>query len=335
MNSLFFVSSPLEMICAIEARSQFQTKNNILVLYLFEVDISIVNYIISLGEKWEKVYRLNRSSINYGKKFVVLTNKLKKNKYQYFFSTGMTFAAHFLFNIQFEKQYFLDDGTLTLHNVSLFEKEGSLTRKLSLFPGHDKYKFKHKLNEALHFLFGHKLRGKVEELNLFTFFKIQKKPKIHVVENKLLWFDKIKKTNILNQEDNLVYIIGSPLVFAKIINENYYFELIQQIIAKFSNKKMIYVKHRWEQKEDIENIQKRFNLKILENENIIEIDFLKKGILPKHIVGTISTALFTLKNLYPSANIYSTSLELQKVYEDKRISVSSILDYQKGLFKKI
>ncbi len=335
MKSLFFVSSPLEMICAIEARSQFKTTNNILVLYLFDLDKKIIESINSLTDTWQQIHTLERSSINYGKKWIVLTNTLKKDKYQYLFTGGMTFSAHFLHNINYQKQYFLDDGTLTLTNVSYFKKHGNLTKKMSLFPGHNKTKIKHKLNEALHNLFGHKLRGKWEKLNLFTFFDFNKHQNIHVKKNKLLWFEKVKSEKELTVNNNLVYVIGTPLVFAKVVSEEYYHTLLHKIEVYFADKKIVYIPHRWERKEDVNKVKSVFNFDIKKNKTIIELDFLTQGVLPKHIAGTTSTALFTLKHLYPNATTYTTGIDLENVFNEKKDAFKAILEYQKGLFKEI
>ncbi|MEE9350244.1 MAG: hypothetical protein V3U80_09375 [Flavobacteriaceae bacterium] len=333
MKSLFFVSSPLEMICAIEARKQFKTKDTILVLYLFDVDKKIIEYIMSLDEKWPTIYKPFRSSINYGKKWVKLTNQLKKEKYHYFFSSGMTFSANLIYNINYKELYFLDDGTLTLTNVAYFNEHGNLTKKLSLFPGHNKFKFKHKVNEAIHYLFGHKLRGKWNSLSLFTFFDIPKSNNIHIARNELTWFHQLKEKKVLKPTDDLVFIIGTPLVEVKIISKAYYHKLLQKIVTHFSSKKIVYVPHRWEDKNNVSHLKSLFNFEVRFNKNIIEMDFLIESILPKHIAGTISTALFTLKKLYPKATIYNAAVDLDEVNPLNKEAVKAIKEHQKDLFK--
>ena len=189
MKSLFFVSSPLELICAIEARRQFKTENSILVLYLFDKDKPIIEYIMSLSNGWQEIYRPYRDSINYGKRWLIMLKKIKKQEYEYLFTTGMTFASHFLFNIKYKKYYFLDDGTLTLRNVSHFKKKGSLSNHISLFLGENKLGLKYKWKEFSYYFLGHKHRGILNKLNLFTFFDIPKSKNIDIVRNKLLWFN--------------------------------------------------------------------------------------------------------------------------------------------------
>jgi len=334
MRSLFFVSSPLEMISAIEARRKFNTQENVLVLYLFEKDKPIVEYIKSLNDPWKKIYYIDRDYDNLGQRWIDYLKRIKKYKFDFLFTSSMPFSAHFFFNIKYKKYYFLDDGTLTLTNVTHFKKEKNLKKQLSLFMAEGKTSFKFKKEELKYFLKGHTLRGNIKKLSLFTFFDIPATKNIEIVKNELDWFMSIKKEKKISILKNTVYIIGSSMSDEKIISKEYYFELLSRIQKQFELSSIYYIPHRWEKDEKIEEIQQIFNFTIKPNKSIIEIDFIINNEIPEIIVGTISTALFTLQKLYPESTIYSTSVDIERILS-KKYAIKAILSYQKNQFLKI
>ncbi len=334
MKSLFFVSSPLEMISAIEAREKFNINDNELVLYLLDKDIPIVDYILSLSKPWNKIDRIYRNYDNLGNRWLSYLKKYKKNKYEYLFTTSMPFTAHFLFNINYKSHFFLDDGTLTLTNITYFKKKQNLKNQISLFIAEGKGAFKWKKKEFIYFLKGHRLRGNWKKLSVFTFFDIKVGKNMNIVKNELLWFNGIKKEKKIKVINNTVYIIGSSMPDENIISKEYYFELLSRIQKKFSSKNIYYIPHRWEKEQKILAIKKQFGFTIKPNKSIIEIDFLMQNQIPEIVAGTISTALFTIKKLYPETKVYSTSLDIEKVL-DKKTAIESILTYQKNMFLEI
>lgn len=329
MKSLFLVNSPLEMISAIEAREHFNISKTKLLLYISDTDRKIIQFLLNESGKWSDIKWISRKSY-YGLSWILLIKKLKKQKYHYFFSPMGSLTGHFLFNLQFNHHFFLDDGTQTLTLVDYYKKNKDFSKKMSLFEGKNKYGFKYNLIELLHNLFNHKFRGEHIVPNFFTFFDIEKSEEQIVVKNNFNWFRSLsnKKNDFVKIHDT-IYIIGTALVTDKYFSIEYYISVLQKMKTHYKNKKLIYIFHRRETKDQLQQIKNQVNIDIQKNKYLIEIDFFMENIIPTHIVGTISTALFTLKKLYGNAiNIDTFSLDMNETTDAKKDILQSVLEVQ-------
>ncbi len=329
MKSLFLVNSPLEMISAIEARAHFSITKTKLLLYISDTDKKVIRFLLKKSGKWDDIKWISRKSY-YGLSWIRLIKKLKKENYNYFLSPIGSLTSHFLFNLKFKKHYFLDDGTLTLTLADYYKKNKDISKKMSLFEGKDKYGIKYNLIEWLHKIFNHKFRGVHVAPNFFTFFDIKDWEGQTVILNNFNWFNSLSNNKEASKKiDEIVYIIGTALVTDKILSLEYYISILKKMKNKYSDKKIIYIFHRRETKEQLKKIKKETGILIQENEYLIEIDFFMNNIIPTHIVGTVSTALFTLKKIYGhNLKIDTFSIETNQIANNHQIGFKAVLESQ-------
>lgn len=317
IKSIFIVTSPMEMICAIEAREYFNITNTKLLLAIFDIDRKVINFLLKESGNWDDIKYINQKS-NYGLSWILLIKGLKKEKFDYLFSTVKNISSHFLFNLDFKSHYFIDDGTYTLNLVDYYKKNKSISERIALF--YNKSSLKYTLIENIHCLFNHKFSGEYIKPSFFTYFEFTNSKELLIVNNDFKWFQSVNRINSKNELINdTIFIIGTCLVTDKIISLNYYISVIKSIVDKYRDKKIVYIFHRRETEVQLNKMKSQIDLSFQENEFIIEIDFFINNKVPTHIVGTLSSALFSLKKLY-SDNLVVDSFVLDpgEIVEHRR-----------------
>jgi len=117
-------------------------------------------------------------------------------------------------------------------------------------------------------------------------------------------FNRLKsfhKKNLLSkyQNDNIIFL-GSKLSEASIISSDYYIKMMGKVLSIYQNFNIIYIPHRGENIQKLDNLQKDFN-----NFTIKEIDFpvelyiLMENSIPKEVLSFYSAALLSVKSIYP------------------------------------
>lgn len=111
---------------------------------------------------------------------------------------------------------------------------------------------------------------------------------------------------------NGIYLVGTfqesyfP-TFNPSMTDKQFNNLLSQTVnflrTNYPDEDILYTPHGLESKADSLQICKQMNLHYLPSEVSVEIDYPKNGHYPKVIVGFMSTALFTLKAMYPLAKV--------------------------------
>lgn len=134
-NALFFISKPLELLGAIEAKTQFDIKNAVLVYSCKKnKDRATIEFLLKKEKIWNTVIFVKPKPY-YGLFWVRLIKKLQKEKYTYLFTRAFSTSAYFIHNLEFEKHMLLDDGTATIKIHKEFLKNKNLNKRFSLFGG--------------------------------------------------------------------------------------------------------------------------------------------------------------------------------------------------------
>ncbi len=133
-KNLFIISSPLQLLNAMEAIYSFNTSDNILILIYNssenKTDFHQKTNLLDT-DQWEKIIYYDLGKIAKKKRFfqqVRLIKELKKESYTYLFSGDFgTIQQAIMANVSAEKIYLLDDGTASividfLHNPKLVQK---------------------------------------------------------------------------------------------------------------------------------------------------------------------------------------------------------------------
>lgn len=327
-NALFFISKPLELLGAIEAKTQFDIKNAVLVYSCKKnKDRATIEFLLKKEKIWNTVIFVKPKPY-YGLFWVRLIKKLQKEKYTYLFTRAFSTSAYFIHNLEFEKHMLLDDGTATIKIHKEFLKNKNLNKRFSLFGGLNKSGLKYDAIEFIYKLFKIKTDGEVNSVNFFTFFEINTTKNISVYPNKMEWIKQLQTSESLASEQDLVYVIGTNVINAKIVAQSDYLTTLLMIKQYYSPKKIIYIPHVMESEEFLNDLCKN-GIEIKHNKYNIELDFLLNGIAPRHIAGTISTSLISLKMIYGEPlNVDFFHFDKRKLNSKSNAIVKEIYEYQ-------
>jgi len=321
LDNLFVIRSPLQLINCIEAINYFNLKDNILVIIYNNTENTNkqIDNLIDLYP-WKNIIRLNQEQKR--SKFfiyIALIKKLKKERYNYlFFGDFGSIYKLIIANVKKNQVWYVDDGVGTINVYKSILVDNTLN-KLS--------------SRMLRFLLaGLSIKIK-DDINLFTYFDLKPLKHSKVIYNGLEYFSKQYLQNSVN--DDIVYILGQPLVETNLLLEDDYFYYLDSIKSMF-DKKIIYIPHRTEVIDERMNRYKSDDFEILEIDVPVELYFMNQKINPYHIVSFLTTALFTLKKLYkktkysyiyiPSDKILERKEDVENIYKIiKTLNIDTIL----------
>lgn len=289
MNNLFIVKSPLQMINAIESISYFNLENNILIT----LNDGTINNTLQIEKMtslyaWKKVLTIKDNRKSKFFKYIKLINQLRKDTYNYIFvGEFSTINKIILANTIKNKVFYYDDGVLTLSDY----KNRILPNKIN------KYDYR----ELRFLLFGFSIKV-IDKINMFSYFDLELSERI-IVKNNFSYF----KENYLGhlKKTNDIYFLGQP--FYILDSLDIYIRFITSIIKKYPKRKIIYMPHRAETKDQIKRIKELESDLFEFRKNIlpIELYFMEIKTLPDTVISFRSSALDTLKLIYNISNILS------------------------------
>lgn len=296
MKNIFIVGSPLQLLNAIEAKYFFGGEENILIMKHFKDprNNQPMEALLVMAN-WSKIIHLK----HYGFKRTLLNDfyqlrKILKEyvKYDKLFIGDYTpinvriFAA----NIAANEVFLLDDGMVSIHiqknylHSNLPYIHNNLEDTLKRF--------------VAKWIFGLENRIK-EKIHLFTCFSLLPYPWQKVIKNDYSFLKSIiEKQNQQVVEKEKIFFIGAPLVEERIVSVDYFMKMMKKIKLYYDNKEIIYIPHRHESVGKLHIIDNIPGFDIIRMDNIIEISFVKKKIIPSHIASFYSTSLTTLSHLY-------------------------------------
>lgn len=293
-KNLIIIGSPLQLINAVEAVNFFKLDNIVLVITFNGLLINNIQIEKeSSSFRCEEIIKIYPSSVSKFLQYLKLIKYLQKYKFEKLFigELGSAFRI-ILANIDKEKVFLLDDGTATIVDYERSIKINKINR--------------YSLKELRFLTFGLKIKVK-DKINLFTYYNLEKLPGFEVIKNNLEY---MKKDFVLNNIDycDTIFFFGQP---SEIFSDKKELELyLYKIVNKFSDKKIFYIPHRSQTKDEINNIMLvNKNIKILEINMPVERYFLDNGIYPKYAISYISTALTTTKILFPECNVNYTKIK--------------------------
>ena len=145
-------------------------------------------------------------------------------------------------------------------------------------------------------------------LDLFTMYDINNYSGQNIFINSFDYLrNKFDFVNTINQ--NSILFIGSKLVESGIVTEEYYLSLIDKISLSYSNFNIIYIPHRGENSPKLEQISKIENISLTSLDYPVEFYGIYEKKLPNKIISFYSTALLSMKKLYPNLEIISCKFD--------------------------
>ncbi|WP_086482157.1 glycosyltransferase family 52 [Oceanospirillum sanctuarii] len=294
--NLFIVTSPFQYICANEARHAFKATNNIL-LYITgstKKEKKQVYQLISETDDWQLIIETSRK--NRTKNISKAIKEIKKKEpieTIYYSEYSKLIQQLIKKNIPAERHVYFDDGTMTLFDWEDFiEPKKTISRRK-------------KLSDLVLKMNGVRPVGNIpffENTILFSIFDIEtpKKNEHQIVKNNLL---ELKNIYSSKKEQDVIVFIGQGNIDEKNrLDGDSYIKLIKDCTQK-SDEEVIYIPHRTESAQLTKRIKDETNVSYAEFSMPIEVELLRRGKKPARIIGLCSTALFTLKMLFPETKI--------------------------------
>jgi len=342
-KNLFFVSTALHLFNAIEAQHFFQTTNNILVLLFFgnksKDETQIQAYLEYFPYDMLIIFNVGDAR-RYHAETVYLLNTLNVYTYDKFFlgyfSANLRRIAC---NIISQEMYLYDDGTysIALHN-ELYNKKETPSNGTRLIKRYSEKKRKTKWKQCKFLLYdyyreyyfiihGYRNDFRQIKLNFFTIFSLTSHTGEKIVKHH---FKRLKQILLVSnvclskQKKKNIYFLGQPLDKALNMPNSTYVSFILQIVSyyKSDNINFIYVPHRSEDPCIVSSLTLN-NCEILVPNIPFEIYLLENNIDISHLASFFSSALFTVKVLFPHIKVESFQMPFN---HQKRNDIEVIYD---------
>ncbi|MGX5913511.1 polysialyltransferase family glycosyltransferase [Aliidiomarina sp. Khilg15.8] len=341
--NLFVVESPLQLLSAIEASSQYVDKSNVLVVR-YGPDSRIRNnaqikLLIDTVE-WDKIieYRpINGKSI---RQILSLKKFLSYIKSSYEGSVDNMYMGEFRSDwmhyvrsaVAPKETYLLDDGAVTIRIQKEF-----LTKKNHL-PGHmTGRRWKSAVKKIV---FKRFLQKNIvnKRINLFTAFNITS------IDGQIVHkhnFDYVRK--LFSKGDSStsskVLFFGSKYSESKIISLQDEIQLLLQVKKHYEDEvginEITYVAHRDESADKLGLIEKVLTIPVIKPDLPGELFLLDLECLPSHIGGFYTSLLPNSKVMFPSIDFSSFRIPVNIISPHYVDSISVIYDFYKDAGLKL
>ena len=311
-KALITISSPFQCICALEAIRKFQISN---FKFVVICNSGIRRQQIDKLLEWQDIEYISIDSPNFVvfvKKLILGQDCLDTKDYDFgicgdFKNVNMLLfqVRHLLFGTQ---MMYVDDGFTSiypLNNITYEDKK--VQRRYRL------YKFLRCLK-------------KIDDRNYFSIFK-PGETKYNVTCNSLEILRKLACNN-----KSGVYILGTVVQFIDSILPktsfvNYFESTLCYIRKTYPHESIFYSPHgRSIEPDAVRVLCDKYGVTIIPSKYSVEIDYSFNGYNPVCIIGYGSTALISLKKIFPNADILNIHLpSKEKLFEDKNNMIEKYL----------
>lgn len=129
-----------------------------------------------------------------------------------------------------------------------------------------------------------------------------------------------------NSEKKIALIVGTKAIEEKILSKEDYFRFINCSIEFANNLEIYYWPHRGESRQTIEYVKNHANIKVVNPTLPIELVSLLIHANPEIIISMFSTALFSLKKIYPKASLTAIQMD-DDCYLERKESIINMYKY--------
>jgi len=314
--NLFLVTSPLQYICAVEAKSHYKTEDNILILVEQTSEPGLSQQSNLLDESdWLHVIHMPRKSRSIHTPLAIKKVKkiLKTSQLEHFFHAEYNGwrSKLILKNTPICKEVYFDDGTLTINEYEEHIRNRDTYSRIRFF------------QDLLIKLLGLKAIGTLEQsenLELFTMFNIEK-PEHNIEHNsfKELML-KYGKPNLYCPDSSIGFIGQGAIGHKRRKTKEQYISEIKEVISELG-KGVVYFPHRTESEELREEIKKIPGIKYHISQLPLELEIVDKNIKLSGLIGIYSTAQYTLKKLFPKMPIYNIPSDIDIKGNNEEVSM--------------
>ena len=306
---LYVISSPLQLINAIEARDYFSHSGQDALIYIYrkQADLDQVRGLIDKNWCDVQYFRLN----SFRRLFypLILRRILGKRSIErVYLGYPYNIRAH-IANTCNVDTWLLDDGTFTLRlNKELGEVQSPLWKAPSLSDR----------------LFGRRVDlSYLKKVSFFTNYDIHPPQGQSVIQNN---FASIKSRISVQNTGEHILFIGSPIEGLMLPSKEQFLLLIKKIQAFYGSRKIVYALHRLEdlgvRKDQLESL----GITVVLFDTPLEVALYQEGPAPFEVASFVSSALGNLHQIYgisarsfllPESDIMEEHKEaISKLYKD-------------------
>lgn len=310
-RNLFVVLSPLQLICAQEAREKFCLgEYNHLVIVNRNI-IGSRDYkhkINELDEYWTKITEVSEPKNKGIMRFLIRIINTLIIFSRHGFSSGNVFLGDAYLNwfwllgkLFGNEVTWLDDGASSINFLADFNARGFLNTPNKRTP-----KF----------------------FTIFASHGMVKNSNCAIVINNLEVFQRRRCLNQIVQQKSMIFI-GQWLSERGGVDQDAEVAILQSLMKKYQGWDVRYISHRHESSIKLEKI-KDF-MKVVEFERSIESSLLASSEVPEEIVSWYSSALFTLKPLLPKTKFSALKVPLEYASERQASEWLCVYDALEGI----
>lgn len=308
MTNLYLVKSPLQLLNAIEASEQFEAQEEIIIIKYSENKKSNMQLANLLElKKWGQVIHIEHAKA--GKSMIEELKWIRKLSNQslsiekifigdYRSNNYLVFAQ----NLNCKEIILLDDGTATFYIQEKFLKD-----KIRFSNGFLVDTFRKVISKIMG------LKTNFDKtIHLFSCYNLDPHPHQKIYKNKYSFMKRYIENEKLYLNDDLVLFIGAKYIEAGWMEKKDYFESLKRVFDQYTNKKLLYVPHRGEDKDKLNELAELFHFEIKHYDTIIELGILQENNIPKTIIGFTSSALVNFHKMYADIHTISYKIALDK-----------------------
>lgn len=141
--------------------------------------------------------------------------------------------------------------------------------------------------------------------NLFTIFDFPSSEDIKVVQNPL---QSLRHTHT-NTDPQTVLFLGQPLGNSRFCSNDTYNQLMERVAHYYSDKHFLYLPHPRETEEQVAQLERFQNLRIIETSMPVEHFVMTLDSVPHTIAGFFSTALWNIAKFQTGLNVEALRID--------------------------
>lgn len=278
---LYVISSPLQLINAIEARERFPHSGEDVLLYIYrkQADLDSVSGI--LDKQWAEIKYFSLSAFTRLFYPLLLRRLLEKNTIdRVYLGYPYNIRAH-IANVCDVETWLLDDGTFTLWlNEELSKASSELWKPPSIADR----------------LLGRRVDlSYLNKIVLFTTYDIQTPQSQVVVRND---FSRIKSQITEKPAGEEVLFIGTPVEGRMLPSLEHFLSAMKQVRAFYGQRKIVYALHRHEDEKLRQAQLEPFGISTVRFNTPLEVACYERRDAPFEIASFTSSALGNLHDIY-------------------------------------
>ena len=284
--NIFIARTPLQLFNCIEARDRFHKDEQNILFYQYRSVIDKKQIENLIDSSWYEVveYPLTLSNrLFFPISLSKIVSKYKSKVSSCYYGAYNGIISHLINSLNPTHKYLVDDGIKTI-KISQFIKDNKLDKRGFLRPIKDWL-----LNSTREYIYQSKF---------FTVYdEIENHLPHRVVKNDYRAFK--KRVSTMKRED-IVYFIGTALLKRSIKTEEIFEQELERVIEYYQerNQKFIYILHRYEDIEYMNSLAKKYSFEAVRFDNIIEVELLRRGVVPSGVSSFASTAVETIDMIY-------------------------------------